>query len=108
MEENVFATGNMIAVADFYLRKPKEIVVIGDPKAPETERLLAGIQRLYLPNKVLFRVDPGQPQETPLPDPVKGKKMIDGKPTVYICHHFTCSQPLTDWEAIRTQLIAKG
>ncbi|WDT75039.1 MAG: thioredoxin domain-containing protein [Candidatus Manganitrophus sp.] len=108
MEENVFATGNMIAVADFYLRKPKEIVVIGDPKSPETERLLAGIQRLYLPNKVLFRVDPGQPHETPLPDPVKGKKMIDGKPTVYICHHFTCSQPLTDWEAIRAQLIAKG
>jgi uncharacterized protein YyaL (SSP411 family) len=108
MEENVFATGNMIAVADFYLRKPKEIVVIGNPKAPETERLVADIQRLYLPNKILFRIDPDQPEGTPLPDPVKGKKMLNGKPTVYICHNFTCSQPLTEWEAIREELIAKG
>lgn len=108
MEENVFGAGNMIAVADFYLRKPKEIVLLGKEKAPETERLLAGILQLYLPNKVLFRADPDQPERLPLPDPVKGKKMLDGKPTVYICHNFTCSQPLTEWEAIREQLVAKG
>lgn len=108
MEENVFATGNMIAAADFYLRKPKEIVVIGDPRSPETERLLAGIQRLYLPNKILFSVHPDPPEGTPLPDLVKGKKMLNGKPTVYLCHNFTCSQPLTEWEAIREQLVARG
>lgn len=108
MEGNVFATGSMIAVADFYLRKPKEIVVLGKAKAPETERLLSGIQRLYIPNKVLFRADPDQSEEAPLPGPVKGKKMLDGKPTVYLCHHFTCSPPLTDWEAIRERLIAKA
>ena len=107
-EENVFATGSMIAVADFYLRKPKEIVVIGKTKAPETERLLSGIQRLYLPNKVLFRADPDHAEGVPLPDAVKGKKMLDGKPTVYLCRSFTCSPPLTDWEAIRQALLAKA
>ncbi|MFQ5950102.1 MAG: thioredoxin domain-containing protein, partial [Nitrospiria bacterium] len=30
MEEDVFSTGNMIAAADFYLRRPKEILVVGD------------------------------------------------------------------------------
>jgi len=107
MEENVFATGNMIAVADFYLRKPKEIVVLGKANDPETERLLSNIQRLFLPNKVLIRADPDQ-ADVPLPDPVKGKQMLDGKPTVYLCRNFTCSPPLTEWNAIREQLIAKA
>ncbi|MBI3805558.1 MAG: thioredoxin domain-containing protein [Nitrospirae bacterium] len=107
MEENVFATGSMIGAADFYLRQPKEIVVIGPANDGETERLISNLAQLYLPNKVLFRVDPNQPEGTPLPDPVKGKKMLNNKPTVYLCHQFTCSPPLTEWKVIREQLVAR-
>ena len=107
MEENVFATGSLIAAADFYLRKPKEIVVIGKPNSAETEALLSRIHRLYLPNKVLFAADPDRTDGAPLPDAVKGKKAVDGKPTVYVCRNFTCTPPLTDWEAIQTTLLEK-
>ncbi|MFY9270093.1 MAG: thioredoxin domain-containing protein [Candidatus Manganitrophaceae bacterium] len=107
MEENVFGAGYLIAVADFYLRKPIEIVLIGKPTAPETISLLEKIDQIYLPNRVFFLVDPDRPESLPLSDPVKGKKMLDGKPTVYLCRRFTCSPPLTDWEAIRERLTAK-
>lgn len=106
MEDNVFAAGSLIAAADYYLRKPKEIVLIGKKDAPETEALLSQIQSLYLPNKILFVTDPEETETAPLPEPVKGKKTVNGKPTVYICHNFTCSQPLTDWEAVRAQLLS--
>jgi len=180
MEDNVFATGNLIATADFYLRKPKEIVVIGNREQPETEALLSQIHRLYLPNKILFIADPDQAQTTPLkispgaedyqghlsradllgdpqgvvkinpnaqsyqghdsradllggvpleigpgaqdhgapvgggnvnhgahlPEAARGKKAVDGKPTVYVCRNFTCSKPLTEWEPIQALLLS--
>ena len=106
MEDNVYATGNLIAAGDLYLRKPKEIVVIGKRESAETEALLSKIHRLYLPNKVLIAADPDCLDQVSLPDLVKGKKALDGKPTVYICQNFTCSQPLTEWEAIRSALLA--
>jgi uncharacterized protein YyaL (SSP411 family) len=31
---------------------------------------------------------------------LQGKGQIDGKPTVYVCHNFTCSQPVTEWEQV--------
>ncbi|MEE9149598.1 MAG: hypothetical protein V3U27_19635, partial [Candidatus Tectomicrobia bacterium] len=37
-----------------------------------------------------------------------GKTQIDGKATVYVCHNFTCSLPLTDPEALRARLTGAG
>jgi uncharacterized protein YyaL (SSP411 family) len=31
-----------------------------------------------------------------------GKAQVDGKATVYVCHNFTCSLPVTDPEALNT------
>ncbi len=100
MEASPFGAGNLIAAADLYLRSPKEIHLVGDPKAPETEDLLAKLDSLYLPNKILT-LNTGRSagdfkQET--------WKQVDGKPTVYLCEGFTCSQPLTAWTEIQKAL----
>jgi len=39
-----------------------------------------------------------------VPAAAKGKTAIDGKPTAYVCHNFTCSQPVTDWAALEKLL----
>ncbi len=101
MEEQVFATGSLIAAADFLLRGPKEIVVVGAPEA--VEPLLCNINKLYLPNKVVLLVDP-QHRKDAVPLPARGKAMVNGQPTVYVCHRGACSPPLTDWEALREVL----
>ena len=88
MEENAFATGSLIAAADFYIRTPKEILVSGRKHAPEMETLLANIHRLYLPNKVVLMQD-----------------SIAVIPTVYICQNKTCLPPMTEWEKIQTALL---
>jgi uncharacterized protein YyaL (SSP411 family) len=39
-----------------------------------------------------------------VPAAAKGKRSLDGKPTAYVCHDFTCSQPVTDWAALEKLL----
>jgi uncharacterized protein YyaL (SSP411 family) len=105
MERQPFGFAHMLSVLDLYLEKPKEIVIIGNREEQGTAALLAKIQSLYLPNKTLQLAGPESPLDeiSPL---LAGKKQLEGKSTVYVCHNFTCSQPVTNWEELRTLLEA--
>ena len=90
----------MLCAMDFYLQKPKEIVLVGKKEEPSTRDLLKKIHALYLPNKTLQRVAPGESLKAISPL-LEGKTPINDKPTVYVCHNFTCSQPVTEWEELK-------
>ena len=84
-------------------------MLVGAPSAPDTQALLQAIQQHYVPNKTLLQIDPQQLEETldTLPllrDVLAGKTQVDGKATVYVCHDFTCSLPVTESEALATLL----
>jgi uncharacterized protein YyaL (SSP411 family) len=93
----------MLCALDFYLNKPKEVVLVGKIDDPETTALVKEIHKLYLPNKVVQLVDPNQSLEkiSPL---LQGKSQIDGKPTAYVCYDFTCSAPVTSWTELKPLL----
>ena len=101
MTKNPFGFANMIGVADFHLRKPREIVVVGGPSDPDVRALLDRINAAYIPNKTLVVSDPGAPSGLPI---VAGKTRIDGRATAYVCHRFTCSAPVTDWTELEPLL----
>jgi uncharacterized protein YyaL (SSP411 family) len=105
MESQPFGFAHMLAALDFYLEKPKEIVLVGETQNPATAELLRKIHSLYLPNMTLQLATPDEPLEkiSPL---LAGKKQIQGKPTVYVCHNFTCSRPVVDWDDLRPLLEA--
>ena len=105
MEQNPFGFSNMLCALDFYLARPKEIVLLGDKEAPATREMLARIHGLFLPNKTLAGYDPHDSSAT-LPTLLAGKTQIDEKLTVYVCHNFTCSLPVTDWGALKELLEA--
>ncbi|NOT56750.1 MAG: thioredoxin domain-containing protein [Deltaproteobacteria bacterium] len=104
MEENPFGFSLMLAALDLSLRRPKEIVVLGDPRAEATQALLAQLHREFLPNKTVTCVDPNRAGH--IPSLLAGKTQVDGKLTVYVCHNFTCSLPVTEWRALKTLLLA--
>ena len=111
MEQQPFGVGSLLATLDFYVRKPQEIVLIGTPDAEDTQAMLRALHQQYLPNKVLFQIDPQHVTAAlaALPllrDVLAGKAQVDGKATVYVCHNFTCSLPVTDPEAL-TALLAR-
>jgi uncharacterized protein YyaL (SSP411 family) len=105
MQSQPFGFAHLLCALDFYLAKPKEIVLVADRKAPAATELVRGIHSLYLPNRTLQLVGPGESLEkiSPL---LAGKTQIDGKTTAYVCHNFTCSQPVTSWDELKPLLEA--
>jgi len=98
-----FGFAHMLCALDLYSRKPKEIVVIGTRDDTNVAELVNRIHSVYLPNKSLQLAGPDQSLEkiSPL---LQGKTQLDGKPTVYVCHNFTCSAPATNWEELKPLL----
>jgi len=104
MEKQPFGFVHMLSALDFYLAKPKEIVLVGRKKDEATQDLLKKIHSISLPNMTLQLVAPDEPLKAMSPL-VEGKTQLDGKPTVYACHNFTCSPPVTEWEDLRELLL---
>jgi uncharacterized protein YyaL (SSP411 family) len=111
MEQQPFGFGSLLTTLDFYLHKPQEIVLIGTPGAADTQAMLRAIHQHYIPNKLLLQIDP-QHSATVLEafpllrDVLAGKTQVGGKATVYVCHNFTCSLPVTEPAAL-TALLAR-
>jgi hypothetical protein len=82
----------------------EEIVIVGAADDPRTKDLLRTVYSVYLPNKIVARLDPAAetPQRMPLLD---GKTQIDGRPAAYVCRNFACQRPVTGAEELRSQLL---
>ncbi|TMA11807.1 MAG: thioredoxin domain-containing protein [Deltaproteobacteria bacterium] len=103
MMQQPFGFAHMFGALDFYLQKPKEIVVVGEKEKLATWELIKKLHSLYVPNKTLKLVEPGEPLGKVSPI-LEGKTQLNGKPTVYVCQNFTCSLPMTHWEELRGSL----
>jgi uncharacterized protein YyaL (SSP411 family) len=103
MESQPFGFSHLLGALDFYLEKPKEIVIAGDRERNDTQILLRQIHLLYLPNKTLQLADPGASIGT-ASVPLQGKTTVEGQAAVYVCQNFTCSLPVTEWEEVKKLL----
>jgi uncharacterized protein YyaL (SSP411 family) len=88
----------MACALDFYLSKPKQIVIAGKVDAADTRALLHAVRERYLPNAILILVDGGDSQKTlakllPFLETIKS---IDGKATAYVCVNYACQLPTND------------
>jgi hypothetical protein len=105
MDQNAFGTASLLSALDFYLSKPKEIVLVGSRSDPAMRDLLNKIHGRYIPNKTLAVVSGTEgPDAIGVPAAAQGKTALAGKSTAYVCHNFTCSQPVTDWDALEKLL----
>ena len=99
MAAQPFGLAHMLGALDFYLEKPREIVIVGEPDDSASTELLKAVHSTYLPNKTLQLVKPEEPLDNIAPA-LQGKGQVNGKPTAYVCHNFTCSAPLDNGEAL--------
>ena len=91
--------------ADFYHDRVKEIAVIGDPSAAETQSLIRTVFDRYLPNKVVVHAaDKLTDTSMAL---LKGKGRINGRSTAYVCENYRCQLPVTSPEELAKQLEAR-
>ena len=75
---------------DLWLSPPREIAVAGAVGSEVARAALAPFQ----PNTV---VAVGPSEEVPL---LAGKRLVDGRPAVYVCERFVCQAPVTEPEEL--------
>ncbi|HEX3281746.1 MAG TPA: thioredoxin domain-containing protein [Pyrinomonadaceae bacterium] len=96
--------GRVLCALDFHLDTPKEIALIGAADSPQTISLAREIWSRYLPNKVVAQAesrDDAAASQIPL---LQGRLELDGRPTVYVCEHFTCKTPVNTATDLAAQL----
>tara|TARA_S200000501_G_scaffold339840_1_gene347858 strand:- start:56547 stop:58736 length:2190 start_codon:yes stop_codon:yes gene_type:complete len=87
---------HMLTAFMFDIKSTKEIVVVGPGNKKSTKKIIEKIQEQYIPNHVIIFNDTDLTDELENLAPwIKNQKMIDEKPTIYICQDFSCRKPTT-------------
>ena len=98
------AFGRLLAALDFYLGRPVEVAVIGNPVDPQASAFLEVIRARYLPNRLVAVAPPGQQRRRMLL--LSDRGAIGGKVTAYLCEGFVCQAPTIDPSEFARQLDA--
>lgn len=106
MDKAPQALAQFLAVLDFALVKPKQIIIAGKPDEPHTQAMVREVHSHFIPGKVLLLADgeSGQKYLESNVDFLGTVTMLDGKPTAYVCENFTCQLPVNDTDKLREQL----
>jgi len=91
---NPYGYASYLNALDFYLQKPQEIIVVPYP-GQSLKPILQAIHSAYLPNKLIVLRRAGDPLLQMAPELLNGRIAVNGKNTVYVCHDFSCSLPVT-------------
>jgi uncharacterized protein YyaL (SSP411 family) len=87
---------------DYVLAHPREVSIVGDAGAADTQALLDACAARYRPHQIIALGQPGVgPSTVPL---LEGRGLIDGRATAYVCIDFVCQRPVTEPEGLRAQL----
>tara|TARA_Y100000590_G_scaffold470644_1_gene667324 strand:+ start:3489 stop:5660 length:2172 start_codon:yes stop_codon:yes gene_type:complete len=87
---------HMLTAFMFDTQNSKEIVIVGQGSANDTQMLLDNIRSIYIPNRVILFKDMEQHNDLNVLAPwTKEQGLLDNKPTIYICKNFVCNLPTT-------------
>jgi uncharacterized protein YyaL (SSP411 family) len=95
----------MLVAYAFSLSKPKQIILVGEPDAPDTRAMLAAMHARFLPASVALLVDAESraPLSRYIPA-VAGMTALEGRATAYICENYACQLPTTELAAFEQLL----
>lgn len=99
--------GRLLCALDFYLGTPQEIALVGDPVSAETQLLVDEIWKPYLANKVVAVAAPDNAKAAELIPLLRERAQLGGKPTAYLCEHFTCKAPTDSPAEFASQLLER-
>jgi hypothetical protein len=91
-----------LSAAEFATGAVKQVAIVGEMGAEETQRLVNAARAGYRPNVMVAasEVPPGEGA----PALVKDRPLVEGKSTAYVCEGFVCLQPVTTEQELGRQL----
>jgi uncharacterized protein YyaL (SSP411 family) len=94
--------GQWLQALAYALSKPREIAIIGDPRAADTQALLNVVRNGFRPFQVVAL---GAPDAHPVVVPLlQDRELVDGHAAAYVCRDFACQAPVTEVEKLRAVL----
>ncbi len=90
-----------LSALDFLLGRPREVAIVGQPGAPDTEAMLRVVFEPFVPNKVVAGGDTAIPL-------LEGRSSRGTAATAYVCEHYVCQAPTTDPAELRRLMLAEG
>ncbi|MBI1992621.1 MAG: thioredoxin domain-containing protein, partial [Candidatus Omnitrophica bacterium] len=93
---------------DVWLGPSQEIVIAGDPAAPETREMLTAVRRRFLPRavRILHPSDETAASIEALIPFIKAQQPLHSAATAYVCQNYVCRLPTTDLSAFISLLDA--
>ena len=93
--------GQWLQALAYSLSTPREIAIVGDAEAADTQALLSVVRSGYRPFEVVALGAPDtHPPAVPL---LQERGLVEGQASAYVCREFACQAPVTDPEALRAQ-----
>ncbi len=102
MAQSPLGFGQWLQALSYALSQPREIAVVGNPEAADTQTLLSVVRSGYQPFQVVALGEPStHPPAVPL---LQDRGLVDGKAAVYLCRDFACQAPVTTPQALEQLL----
>jgi uncharacterized protein YyaL (SSP411 family) len=91
------AVPQMLVAYEFSLSKPKQVILVGDRLAPQTQEMLGVLHARFAPNRIVLLVDEaGRKVLASYLPVIETMTRIQGKTTAYVCENYTCKLPTAD------------
>ncbi|HID39202.1 MAG TPA: thioredoxin domain-containing protein [Calditrichaeota bacterium] len=104
--KNPYGYASYLNALDFYLNKPKEILLV-QGKRTAVQPMLKAIFTEFIPNKVVLVINLEGGNEAIQSSVFQDRNTVNDMTTAYVCHNFICSMPVTNAATLR-QLIKKN
>jgi uncharacterized protein YyaL (SSP411 family) len=102
------ACTQLLQALDLALSPSREVVIVGDPKADDTQQLLEVVNQDFRPGTISLLRDQTEPEIDRYAPFTRDMRANDGRATAYACRDHTCEAPTTDPAELREILGALG
>jgi uncharacterized protein YyaL (SSP411 family) len=92
------ALPQMLAACEFLLGQPRQVVIVGEKDAPDTQALLRTLYSRFAPHRVVLLVDSSETRRllaAGIPA-IAAMERLEGKAAAYVCRNSTCQLPVSE------------
>ena len=92
------ALPQMLGACEYHLGERRQIVLVGDRAAADTQALIRTAQEHFLPNRVLLLVDSPEARQVfaaGIPA-IGGMNRMEGRAAAYVCREYACQLPVSE------------
>ena len=88
----------LLAACEFRLSDPRQVILVGERGAEDTNSLVRALYSRFLPNRVVLLVDSAETRKAlaeGIPA-VESMEKLDGRAAAYVCRNYTCQLPVSE------------